>query len=229
MKSSKGESTGTRIGTWTAENPHTQKQQQKQRRRRREGSRAFESRNPTEQGKNNDMKKLWENPTKERTKVFVWGVRGMNVIYMSWRKCFLFYYCIIFEKETKKIGVVDTVCIKEKKVQWSLIIVQIGVLCNEWFPEPGRSPYIYIHSLFLIQVQVSNPTQPTNNLSMCHANFNWIRGTCFLASSFSLFSALILPIPPLLLLLFFFYNLFLFIKIQRVKTYFRAYFFLSLL
>lgn len=57
-----GESTGATIGTGAADqNPQTQKEQKKEKERARsEGSRAFESRNPTEEGKKNEMNKFWE-------------------------------------------------------------------------------------------------------------------------------------------------------------------------
>jgi len=57
MMSREGESTGT------VENPQQEQQQQEE--SPREGSRAFENRNPTGQGKNDEMmkkKSVWENP-----------------------------------------------------------------------------------------------------------------------------------------------------------------------
>lgn len=82
MMSREGKSTGTGIGMGAAENPQTQKEQEQQRQEQwaREGSRAFESSNPTAQGKNDELMKKEESLRESNAGNGVCVVRGMGAM-----------------------------------------------------------------------------------------------------------------------------------------------------
>lgn len=74
MMSREGESRSTGIGMEAVENPQQEQEQEEE--WRREGSRAFERRNPTGQGKNDEMRKKEECLGEWNESNDVWEVMG---------------------------------------------------------------------------------------------------------------------------------------------------------